>query len=391
MTVAEDQLDATFTALADPTRRAILARLAIGDATVNELAAPFDMTLPGISKHLKMLERCGLISRTRRAQFRPCHLEGGALDAAVSWIEQNRRIWKEQFDKLDEHLRDIQDDRTARRAHDSPIPEPKEMGMDTVNSPDGTKIAYDRQGEGPTLILVDGAMCTRSFGSKPELVKLLAPHFTVYSYDRRGRGDSGDTLPYAVDREIEDIETLIDGGGGSAFLYGHSSGASLAMQAAIKLGGKVRKLAMYEAPYNDDPEAQRTWSQYIRQLTKALADGRRGDAAALFMNLVGMPADQIDGMMNSPEWPSMEAVAPTLAYDHTAILGEHSSVPTELAARVPVPTLVMHGGASFPFMGETARALSRAMPHAELRTLPGQTHEMNPAALAPVLVEFFAS
>jgi DNA-binding transcriptional ArsR family regulator len=107
MTVAEDRLDATFIALADPTRRAIVARLARGDATVNELAAPFDMTLPGISKHLKVLERCGVISRTRHAQFRPCHLEDEALDAAVSWIEENRRVWKERFDKLDEHLRDL--------------------------------------------------------------------------------------------------------------------------------------------------------------------------------------------------------------------------------------------------------------------------------------------
>jgi DNA-binding transcriptional ArsR family regulator len=108
MTVAEERLDATFTALADPTRRAIVARLARGDATVNDLAAPFDMTLPGISKHLKVLERCGLISRTRRAQFRPCHLEGEVLDAALSWIEENRRVWRERFDKLDEHLRELQ-------------------------------------------------------------------------------------------------------------------------------------------------------------------------------------------------------------------------------------------------------------------------------------------
>jgi DNA-binding transcriptional ArsR family regulator len=108
MTTAEERLDDTFTALADPTRRAIVARLARGDATVNELAAPFDMTLPGISKHLKVLERCGLISRSRQAQFRPCHLEAAALDAAVGWIEENRRVWKERFDKLDQHLREIQ-------------------------------------------------------------------------------------------------------------------------------------------------------------------------------------------------------------------------------------------------------------------------------------------
>jgi DNA-binding transcriptional ArsR family regulator len=115
MTVAEERLDATFTALADPTRRAIVARLARGDATVNELAAPFDMTLPAISKHLKVLERSGLISRTRRAQFRPCHLEAEALDAAVGWIEENRRVWKERFDKLDQHLRDLQRAPTRHR------------------------------------------------------------------------------------------------------------------------------------------------------------------------------------------------------------------------------------------------------------------------------------
>jgi DNA-binding transcriptional ArsR family regulator len=108
MTIAADQLDSTFAALADPTRRAIVAQLARGDATVNELAAPFSMSLPGISKHLKVLERCGLISRTRRAQFRPCHLEGEVLDTALSWIEENRRVWNERFDKLDEHLRDLQ-------------------------------------------------------------------------------------------------------------------------------------------------------------------------------------------------------------------------------------------------------------------------------------------
>jgi DNA-binding transcriptional ArsR family regulator len=115
MTMVEDRLDATFTALADPTRRAILARLAQGDATVNDLAAPFDMTLPGISKHLKVLERSGLISRTRRAQFRPCHLEREALDAAADWIEDNRRIWTERFDKLDAHLRDIQRGSSPRK------------------------------------------------------------------------------------------------------------------------------------------------------------------------------------------------------------------------------------------------------------------------------------
>jgi pimeloyl-ACP methyl ester carboxylesterase len=239
--------------------------------------------------------------------------------------------------------------------------------------------------------MVDGALCARWSGSKPELVGLLASRFTVYSYDRRGRGDSGDTQPYAVDREIEDIEALIDKAGGTAYLYGHSSGASLALDAADKLGSKIRKLAMYEAPYNDDPAARQAWGEYIRQLTEALATHRPGDAAALFMRYVGMTADHIDGMRKAPFWAGMEAIAPTLAYDHTAILGKDASVPSERAARVLVPALVMHGGASSPFMADTARALSQALPHAAHVALEGQGHDVNPGVLAPVLVEFFDS
>lgn len=263
--------------------------------------------------------------------------------------------------------------------------------QNTVTSKDGTKIVYDKQGEGPAVILVDGALCTRSFGSKPELVTLLAPHFTIYSYDRRGRGDSGDTKPYAVEREIEDIEALIDEAGGVAGLYGHSSGAALALEAAVTLGDKIKKIAMFEAPYNDDREAQRGWREYTQQLTKLLAADRRGDAIALFMALVGMPADQIEGMRRAPMWPVLEAIAPTLAYDHIAIKGEDGTIPTERAARLTVPALVMNGGASFPFMYDTARALSKAMPHAQLRTLEGQRHDVSPEVLAPVLVAFFSA
>jgi len=263
--------------------------------------------------------------------------------------------------------------------------------MDTVRSKDGTTIAFDKQGAGPALILVDGAMGTRSGGSKPQLATLLAPHFTVYRYDRRGRGDSGDRKPYAVEREIEDLEALIDKAGGSAFLYGHSSGACLALDATVTLGDKVTKLALYEAPYNDDPEAQQAWGEYLKHLTDALASGRRGDAVALFMAYVGMPAAQIEGMRQAPFWGEMEAIAPTLAYDHSAIMCKDSSIPTERAARVHVPTLVLHGGNSFPFMRKTAKTLSKTIPVATLRTLDGQTHDVEPEALAPVLVEFFAA
>jgi pimeloyl-ACP methyl ester carboxylesterase len=263
--------------------------------------------------------------------------------------------------------------------------------MNTLKSKDGTTIAVDRQGDGPALILVDGAMSTRSSGSKPELARLLAQHFTVYAYDRRGRGDSGDTKPYAVAREIEDIDALIEQAGGSAFVYGHSSGGCLALEAAAKLGSRVKKLAVYEVPYNDDPQAQKAWGEYIKNLTEALASDRRGDAVALFMAYVGMPAAQIEGMRHAPFWGGMEAIAPTLAYDHTAIMGKDGSIPTERAARVRVPTLVMTGGSGAPFMLETARTLSKTIPTARLRTLDGQAHDVHPEALAPVLVEFFVT
>src|SRR5438445_5661420 len=191
----------------------------------------------------------------------------------------------------------------------------EEMTMNTLKSKDGTTIAFDRQGDGPALILVDGALSTRSSGSKPELAKLLAERFTVFSYDRRGRGNSGDTKPYAVERELEDIDAVIDEAGGSAFVYGHSSGGCLALDATVALGHKVKKLAMYEAPYNDDPEAQKAWAEYLKNLTEALASDRPGDAVALFMAYVGMPAAQIEGMRQGPFWAGMEALAPTLASD----------------------------------------------------------------------------
>jgi pimeloyl-ACP methyl ester carboxylesterase len=263
--------------------------------------------------------------------------------------------------------------------------------MHTVVSQDGTKIAYDKQGAGPAVVLVAGALCARLTWSGPQLSRLLAPHFTVYNYDRRGRGDSGDTQPYAVEREIEDIAALIDEAGGTACLYGHSSGAALALEVAMKCGRKVRKLAIYEAPYNDAQEARRAWGQYITELTGALAADRRGGAVALFMKYIGIPADRIDGMRRAPTWPVLEALAPTLAYDHTAILGKDASVPTTRVSSVTVPTLVMSGGASYPFMRETARTLSQAIPQAQLRTLEAQTHEVDLEVLAPVLMEFFSS
>ena len=262
--------------------------------------------------------------------------------------------------------------------------------MRKVTSKDGTIIAFEQSGSGPAVILVDGALQYRAFDQGMlQLAELLAPHFSVIHYDRRGRGDSTDTLPYALEREIEDIESLIDAAGGSAALYGISSGAALALEAALALPGKVNKLAMYEAPYNDDASARKAWKEYVDRLRGLLAEGRKGDAVGLFMRLVGASPEDVEGIKQSPMWSLWEAVGHTLAYDHIASLGEDASVPAARAARVTVPALVMNGSESFPFMHTTAVSLAKAIPHAEHRTLEGQTHEVMAEALMPILAEFF--
>ena len=269
--------------------------------------------------------------------------------------------------------------------------------MKTVTSKDGTTIAYDQIGSGPALILVGGAFEQRAFESETAQLAAypqIADCFTVYHYDRRGRGDSTDTLPFSVQREIEDIEALIDEAGGSAFVYGISSGAALAFEAALALGSsKVKKLALYEAPYNDDPESRERWKQYRHDLNATLAEGRKGDAVGLFMMLLGMPEEALEGMHQNPMWPMLEAVGHTLAYD-AAELGEEAAVPVERAAKLTMPALVMDGEAGqavFPFMTVSAKALANAMPKGQHKTLADQTHEVKPEAIAPVLVEFFTS
>ncbi|MBB5331266.1 alpha/beta fold hydrolase [Tunturiibacter gelidoferens] len=262
--------------------------------------------------------------------------------------------------------------------------------MSRVVSKDGTEIAYDREGSGAAVVLVDGALGTRSTSTKPELVRLLAQRFTAYSYDRRGRGESGDTGPYAVAREVEDIEALIMEAGGTAFVYGHSSGAALGLEAALALGRKVRALAMYEAPYNDDEAAQQSRKKYVIELEALLAEGRREDAVLLFLEHLQIPAQQVEMMRGLPLWGEFMAAAPTLAYD-AAVLGETGRVPVERAALLEPPALVMNGGASYPFMAETAQTLSKIMPQAHLHVLEGQTHGANPTVLAPVLAQFFSA
>ena len=257
--------------------------------------------------------------------------------------------------------------------------------MDTVTSKDGTTIGFDRMGEGPPVILVSGGSVDRS--SNAPLAQLLASDFTVFNYDRRGRGPSGDTPPYAVEREIEDIEAVASEAGGSAGLYGTSSGAALALEAAAS-GVSIMKLALWEPPYILDENARPPKDQ-VAQYEKMISEGRRGDAAEYFMTkVVGMPPEFAAQARTEPWWPSQEALAHTLAYDAT-VMGDYS-LPTEQAASVKVPTLVIAGGADMPFMRETAQALADALPDGQIRILEGQGHNVDPTVLAPLLTEFFA-
>ena len=256
--------------------------------------------------------------------------------------------------------------------------------MRKVISKDGTAIAFDRSGKGPAVILVCGASTTRS--ANAPLAALLAPHFTVFNYDRRGRGDSDDTVPYAVEREVEDLDALIDAAGGSAYMWGMSSGAALALKVAAS-GLNIKKLALYEPPFMVDDYGLRRHKEYATRLTELLAAGRRGDAVELFMKLVGLPPEFVAQARNAPWWSATEDLAHTLAYD-AAVMGD-SSVPTERAASVTVPTLVMDGGATPAWARNAAQALADALPNARRRTLEGQDHNVAPEALAPVLEEFF--
>ena len=256
-----------------------------------------------------------------------------------------------------------------------------------ISSKDGTKIAYETVGHGHVVIVILGALNSRKSGAK--LAKLLSSQFTVVSYDRRGRNDSTDTAPYSPQREVEDIAALIGAVGGPVCLYGHSSGGAVALQATIKLRKQVRKAAIYEAPYALDAGARKAAREYYKMLRKLLRSGRSGDAVALFVRSVGVSDKQVEAMRRLPMWRGLEKLAPTLAYD-SEVLGDGHSLPADLLSRITTPTLVMHGGAGAPSMRDAARAISEAIPRAQLRTLARQTHGVSPRVLAPVLEEFFS-
>jgi pimeloyl-ACP methyl ester carboxylesterase len=263
--------------------------------------------------------------------------------------------------------------------------------LSTARSNDGTRIAFSRVGEGPPVILVDGALCYRKVGASTRLAARLAEHFTVYTYDRRGRGESGDTEPYAIEREVEDLRSLIDAAGGSVYLYGVSSGAALALETAARRGVRVRGLVLYEAPFSHDQSRAAGSREYSMQLSRLLAADRRGDAVRLFLRRAGLPAVFAKLMRLLPIWSKLEALAPTLAYDD-AVLGVAAPgepLPAERWATVTIPCLCAAGGKSPPWMQDGMRALARALPNASFQLLEGQTHVVKPKVHAPLLQREF--
>ncbi len=258
-----------------------------------------------------------------------------------------------------------------------------------ISAADGTEIAYTRAGSGPALVLVDGALCYRGSSPNDGIAKELAARFTVYTYDRRGRGESTDTGPYAVEREVEDIAALVKEAGGEAFLFGISSGAALALEAARGL--PVTKLALYEPPFVVDDTRARVPADYPARLDAALSDGKRGQAVKMFMTEgVGLSGAMVAMMRIMPFWAKLKRVAHTLPYD-TAFVVEHQSGRPLPAAwpEVKVPTLAVDGGKSPAWMRNGVASLAKVLPSAEYRTLPGQTHLVKAAALAPVLADFY--
>ncbi|MFG2552640.1 alpha/beta fold hydrolase [Streptomyces sp. NPDC048581] len=258
------------------------------------------------------------------------------------------------------------------------------MDKKTISA-DGTSIAYQITGEGPVVILVSGAMSTG--GTVAPLAVPLSDRFRVVAYDRRGRGESGDTAPYTVEREVEDLAALIEAVGGEAALCGVSSGGALVLDAAAS-GLPVRQVAVYEVPFADFLEggaAQQ--AEYTANLAEALAQGRRGDAVELFLRLTGMAEQTIQGARQSPMWAGMEAIAPSLAYDN-AVMGD-GLVPRERLASITAPLLAVAGGASPSWMREATRTIAETVPEGTYRSLEGQTHMVEPNILGPVLAEFF--
>lgn len=263
--------------------------------------------------------------------------------------------------------------------------------MGTVQSKDGTTIAFEVRGAGRPVVLVDGATAYPAVSPVTgELAGALSDRFRVYTYDRRGRGQSGNTLPYAVDREIEDLAALIADAGEPAVLFGMSSGAVLAMD-AVAAGLPVTHLVAFEPPFVVDDGRPPLPADYVERLEASCAAGRPGEAVELFMTAaVGMPAEAIGGMRDSGFWPVLEAIAPTIAYDGRVMIDvmRGGPLPADRWAGITVPVLVAHGTGTWPTLATGARAAAEVLPTATLQAVPGENHSFVPDALAPVIAQF---
>ncbi|MGI8576423.1 MAG: alpha/beta fold hydrolase [Nocardioidaceae bacterium] len=254
--------------------------------------------------------------------------------------------------------------------------------MSIITSADGTTISYDRVGNGSPVILVLGAFNDRAVGAP--LAAHLSAALTVVNYDRRGRGASTDTLPYTVDREIDDLEALIGTAGGSASVFGYSSGAVLAMRAAAR-GLPFTKLALYDPPFQIQGTSPDYWTEMARQIDDLVSASHRGDAVELYQTKgVGIPPAVVAQLRQAPFWPALETIAHTLAYESLIL-----ACPPKLVGSVNTPTLVIHGEASPEPIRAAARKVADGLPNAQLHTLPGQTHDLVPQVLGPLLEQFY--
>jgi pimeloyl-ACP methyl ester carboxylesterase len=264
--------------------------------------------------------------------------------------------------------------------------------MHTVTSADGTRIAYDRYGEGPAVILVGGALGYRTFKTMEQIATALAEHCTVINYDRRGRGDSGPAGPASVEREVEDLAALVEATGGQASLWGYSSGSAVALRAAAA-GLAIEKLVLYETPFKTDPTAKFPRDDYAAQLQPLIAADDRMGAAKHFLRNVGMPGPMVTVMSMVPMFKRFGANGHTLMFDYLALGDQNmhgSPLRAEEWATVTCPTLVVYGSKTFPGLKHASRSLAEVLPNATLRELPGQKHAVKPGAIVPVIAEFVA-
>ncbi|MFD4441707.1 alpha/beta fold hydrolase [Nocardia sp. NPDC058519] len=256
--------------------------------------------------------------------------------------------------------------------------------MRIATSKDGTELAYDVSGDGPALVYITGATCFRRFRPIVADVGVFATEFTVYNYDRRGRGDSGDVLPYAIEREVDDIEAVVDAAGGRAILYGHSSGAALALEAAARMPDKLDRVVIYDAPYVHDEAERASYAELAEKVRALLDEGNNARALKTFLHGIGMPRAFVALLPLFPGWRTMKALAPTLMYDIgiTEVLP-----PVERFENIGVPVNVVVGAKNPPGMHQVARELAAAIPHATHRVLAGQDHMVSAKALLPILTD----